>query len=67
MDFPGVQGRRQKVFKITQGVLKPGERLALHKTISLAAMTTRSYYPGRFVFTLLVNGSPMPFIEVDIR
>jgi len=66
MDFPGVSGRRQKVFKITSGRLDAAQPLAFKKTISLQPMTTRTYYPGRFVFTLLVNGNPLPLIEVDI-
>ncbi len=67
MDFPGVSGRRQKVFKLTSGLLGPGETMQLRKTISLQAMTTRTYYPGRFVFRLLINGNPLPFMEVDIH
>lgn len=66
MDFPGVSGRRQKVFKITSGSLAPAQTMPLQKTISLKPMTTRTYYPGRFVFSLLVNGNPLPLIEVDI-
>ncbi len=66
MDFPGLSGRRQKVFKITSGRLAPGEIMQLQKTISLQPMTTRTYYPGRFLFTLLVNGVPLPLIEVEI-
>ncbi|HMU67122.1 MAG TPA: hypothetical protein PKE57_08250, partial [Cellvibrionaceae bacterium] len=66
MDFPGINGRRQKVFKITSGRLAPGAALPLHKSISLQPMTTRTYYPGLFIFTLLVNGQPLPLIEVDI-
>jgi hypothetical protein len=66
MDFPGRSGRRQKVFKLTSAHLQAGEVLPLQKTISLLPMSTRTYYPGRFIFTLLVNGSAWPLLELDI-
>ncbi|HRH78410.1 MAG TPA: hypothetical protein PK129_13765, partial [Cellvibrionaceae bacterium] len=66
MDFPGLSGRRQKVFKVTSGLLAPGETLRLQKTISLQPMTTRTYYPGEFMFSLLVNGTPLPLTQLLI-
>jgi hypothetical protein len=66
MEFPGRSGRRRKVFKITRARLEPGEMLRLQKLISLQPMTTRVYYPGRFVFTLLINGTAWPLAEREI-
>ncbi|HEY6529995.1 MAG TPA: hypothetical protein VIZ65_15000 [Cellvibrionaceae bacterium] len=66
MEFPGRSGRRRKVFKITRARLEPGGMLRLQKLISLQPMTTRVYYPGRFVFTLLINGTAWPLAERDI-
>lgn len=66
MDFPGLSGWRQKVFKVTSGLLAPGETLRLQKTISLQPMTTRTYYPGEFMFSLLVNGTPLPLTQLLI-
>jgi 3-methyladenine DNA glycosylase AlkC len=66
MEFPGRSGRRRKVFNITRARLEPGGILQLQKLISLQPMTTRVYYPGRFVFTLLINGTAWPLAEREI-
>jgi 3-methyladenine DNA glycosylase AlkC len=66
MEFPGRTGRRVKIFKLTTGRLTQGEALCLHKHISLRPMSTRTYYPGRFEWSLLVNGVAVPLIALDI-
>ncbi|MEY4588840.1 MAG: hypothetical protein RL497_916 [Pseudomonadota bacterium] len=63
MEFPGRQGVRQKIFKVTSGRLAPGGTLPINKVISLQPMSTRTYYPGRFVWTLLINGAPWVLLE----
>ncbi len=47
-----------KVFKLKALELAPGERVALNKAISLAAMTTRRHYPGLHRVEALLNGYP---------
>lgn len=49
-----------KVFKLKAADLAPGEHAAIRKTISLAAMTTRTHYAGRHVVDVLVNGRVTP-------
>lgn len=49
-----------KVFKIARVTLRRGEPLALSKSISLAVHTTRTPYPGKHAFDVLVNGARFP-------
>ncbi len=67
MDFPGRIGRRVKIFKLTTGRLEQGQTLCIHKHISLQPMSTRTYFPGHFKWSLLVNGVSLPLICMDIE
>jgi 3-methyladenine DNA glycosylase AlkC len=67
MDFPGRIGRRVKIFKLTTGRLEHGQSLIIRKHISLRPMSTRTYYPGHFKWSLLVNGASLPLIDLDIE
>lgn len=49
-----------KVFKLKSLELEGGQTVRLHKTLSLAEMTTRKHQPGEHRVDLLVNGQPMP-------
>lgn len=66
MEFPGRNAARVKVFKLTQARLSADTPLNLVKHISLAPMSTRTYYPGQYSWTLLVNGEPWPLLSVNI-
>ena len=45
-----------KVFKLTTRTLQPHETLEVQKTISLAPVTTRRYYPGEHAVEPQING-----------
>ena len=45
-----------KVFKLTQKKLKPGETLTLSKKHPFRPITTRTYYPGRHLLQIQING-----------
>ena len=49
-----------KVFKLKIVELAPREVLLLRKTLSLAQLTTRIYYPRKHHVEVLVNGRAYP-------
>jgi len=49
-----------KVFKLKQVELAPRETAPVHKTLSLAQLTTRRHYPGRHAVEVLINGQAHP-------
>jgi len=49
-----------KVFKIKTVELGPGQSVRLHKTLSLAEMTTRRHHAGEHRVEVLVNGHAIP-------
>ncbi|MEW1980760.1 DNA alkylation repair protein [Citricoccus sp. NPDC079358] len=53
-----------KVFKLTTRTLQPGEEMAVNRSHSFRAITTRRYHPGGHAVALQVNGIstlPVPF------
>lgn len=48
-----------KTYKISERVLKPGEKLHLEKWHSFRPITTMRYYPGKQKVALVVNGQEM--------
>lgn len=48
-----------KTYKISERVLKPGEKLYLEKWHSFRPITTMRYYPGKQKVALVVNGLEM--------
>ncbi|MCG3173966.1 MAG: putative protein YhaZ [Myxococcota bacterium] len=60
-------GISPKVFKLTEGELKPGARLNAGKSISLAQQTTRAHYPGKHLVEVVINGSAFPVGSFDLR
>ena len=49
-----------KVFKLKKANLPPGGQLELRKTVSMAAHSTRTPYPGTHVVDVVVNGRARP-------
>ncbi len=46
----------QKVFKLTQKTLAPGEAVQLTRRYSFKPITTRKYYPGQHMIQVQING-----------
>lgn len=55
-----------KVFKLTTAELAPGESLAIDRTHSFRAITTRRYYPGPQAVALQVNGASSDLVPFEI-
>ena len=53
----------QKVFKLGQRILAPGEKVRMRKNHSFAAVTTRKYYPGVHKIELQINGQKIAAAE----
>ena len=66
MDFPGLSGWRQKVFKSHQRFIGAWRDSEAAKPSACNLATTRTYYPGEFMFSLLVNGTPLPLTQLLI-
>ncbi|MGZ5253604.1 MAG: DNA alkylation repair protein [Flavitalea sp.] len=46
----------RKVFKISERNLKPGEEVSIKKSHSFRIITTRKFYPGLHMLSVIVNG-----------
>lgn len=58
--------RTPKVFKLTTGLLPPGEALTVSKTHSLRPITTRRYHPGPHAVDIRVNGIASAATEFEL-
>jgi 3-methyladenine DNA glycosylase AlkC len=58
--------RAPKVFKLTNRVLAPGERLTLARRHSFRPITTRRYHPGPHAIEVQVNGVRSGMAEFDL-
>ncbi|OIO66925.1 MAG: DNA alkylation repair protein [Zetaproteobacteria bacterium CG_4_9_14_3_um_filter_49_83] len=56
-----------KVFKLKTLNLAPGASAKLQKRVSLAEMSTRKHYAGRHEIEVLINGTPQPLGEFQLR
>ena len=63
----GTGKRARKVFKLAQVALSPGESRELQGRQRLRQLSTRTYYPGRHVIEVLVNGQPRGSAEFDLE
>jgi 3-methyladenine DNA glycosylase AlkC len=52
-----------KVFKLAKRTLAPGEVIAIEKTHSFRAVTTRKYYPGPHLIEPQINGETFGRVE----
>lgn len=59
-------GTSPKVFKGSKRTLAAGETAALTKTLPLRQVTTRTYYPGRHVVEVQVNGRRLAQASFDL-
>ena len=57
----------KKVFKISDRTIKSGERISLRKQHSFAPITTRTYYSGLQMLSLIVNGVESERMEFELR
>ena len=58
VDFIKANGKAsQKVFKLKQVKLAPGETIHLQKPLSLKQRTTRKHYPGKHNVSIMLNGN----------
>ena len=57
--FQKKSGMSRKVFKWTNKSIAAGETLRINKSHKLVPVSTRTYYPGRHVVELLINGRSM--------
>jgi hypothetical protein len=60
-------GSGAKVFKLKAVSLEAGASVALRKTISLAALTTRKHYAGRHRVEALLNGEARALGSFELR
>ena len=58
--FVKARGTGAKTFKLKALTLKPGESVAVGKSIALKQLTTRKHYPGRHRVDALLNGQRLP-------
>jgi hypothetical protein len=58
--FVKARGTGAKTFKLKALTLKPGESVAVGKSIALKQLTTRKHYPGRHRIDALLNGQRLP-------
>ena len=58
--FLKARGTGAKTFKLKALTLKPGESVAVGKSIALKQLTTRKHYPGRHRVDALLNGQRLP-------
>ena len=58
VDFIKANGNAsQKVFKLKQVKIAPGETISLEKPLSLKQRTTRKHYPGKHNVSIMLNGN----------
>jgi 3-methyladenine DNA glycosylase AlkC len=56
-----------KVFKLTQKIIQPDERVKITKKHSFQPMSTRKYYPGKQTFQLQINGQVFETIDIFLE
>ncbi len=57
----------QKVFKLTQKTLAPGEAVQLTRRYSFKPITTRKYYPGQHMIQVQVNGQLSEEVSFELE
>jgi 3-methyladenine DNA glycosylase AlkC len=57
----------KKVFKISERILKPGEKLSFEKRHSFKIITTRKYYPGLHKLSVIVNGQELKTGKFELK
>ena len=68
IDYVKANGKRnRKIFQISEGAFKKGEKKPYDKSHSLADMSTRKHYLGTHSITLIVNGAEQGTLDFDVE
>ncbi len=57
----------KKVFKISERLLKPAEKINIHRKQSFKTITTRKFYAGQHKLSLIINGQEKGIANFELK